>query len=257
MEKDSQYINSICRAIEVIELFSKLQVKYLGVSEISKHLGLHKTTTFRILKTLEYAGWIEQHQENSKYKLTTSILRASIGVRNNFDLKEIISTEMEKLSKKYNENIVLTTIIDKIGVWINMIKSTHVLSEDVESGYTVPLHIGATGKTLLAFKDDDFKNEFLEKNSLIIKETLGKKKLLEDIKIIYKNRFGISNSEVTEGVTAICVPILGAENELLYGLTISGPSTRFTEDILEKMKRDLLQISFHIENELKVFKNKV
>lgn len=256
MEKDSQYINSICRAIEVIELFSKLQVKYLGVSEISKRLELHKTTTFRILKTLEYVGWIEQHQENSKYKLTTSILKASIGVRNNFNLKEIISAEMEKLSKKYNENIILTTIIDNIGVWINMIKSTHVLSEDVESGYTVPLHIGATGKTLLAFKDENFKKDFFKKNFLLIEETLGKNKLLEDIELISKNRFGISNSEVTEGITAICVPILGSENELLYGLTISGPSTRFNKSILEEMKKDLLQISFHIENELKVFKNK-
>ena len=65
MEKESQYINSICRAIEIIELFSKLQVKQLGVSEISKQLDIHKTTAFRILKTLEHVGWLMQAENRS------------------------------------------------------------------------------------------------------------------------------------------------------------------------------------------------
>lgn len=257
MKKEPQYINSICRAVEIIELFSKLQEKELGVSEISKQLGIHKTTIFRVLKTLEHVGWIAQNSENSKYRLTTSILKASIGVRHNFDLKEIISAEMEKLSKKYNENIILTTIVDKIGVWINMIKSTQVLSEDVESGYTVPLHIGATGKTLLAFQSDEFKKDFFRKHSVIISEKLGKKKLMEDIEKIKKERYSISYSEVTEGVTAVSVPILDDTHKLLYGLTISGPSTRFSEERQLAMKEDLLGISYHIENELKALKSQL
>lgn len=257
MEKETQYINSICRAIELIELFSKLQVKFLGVSEISKNLNLHKTTTFRILKTLEYMGWIQQNPENSKYRLTTGILKATIGVRNNFDLKELISGEMEKLNKKYNENIILTTVIDKIGVWLNMIKGTHILSEDVESGYTVPLHIGATGKTLLAFQTEKFKEEFFYKHQLEIEDKLGREVLMRDIKLIQKEHFAISHSEVTEGITAVCVPILGIHSELLYGLTISGPSNRFTKEIVEKMKNDLLEISRRIEIELKIFNNKL
>lgn len=253
MEKESQYINSICRAIEIIELFSKLQVKQLGVSEISKYLAMHKTTAFRILKTLEHMGWLMQ-AENSKYQLTTGILRATIGIRNNFDMKEIISTEMEKLSKKYNENIILTTIVDAIGVWINMIKSTHILSEDVESGYSVPLHIGATGKVLLAFKGEEFRKDFFKKHKIEIAETLGEKKLIKDIEEILKNRCGVSTSEVTEGITAVSVPILGAKAELLYGLTISGPSNRFSKEKIEDMKVDLLKISNHIESELKLLK---
>lgn len=253
MEKEGQYINSICRAIEIIELFSKLQIKQLGVSDVSKYLNIHKTTAFRILKTLEHTGWLMQ-AENSKYQLTTGILRATVGIRNHFDMKEIISAEMEKLSKKYNENIILTTIVDGIGVWINMIKSTHILSEDVESGYSVPLHIGATGKVLLAFKGEEFRKDFFKKHKLEIEETLGEEKLLKDIDEILEKRYGVSNSEVTEGITAVSVPILGTNEELLYGLTISGPSNRFSKEIVEMMKEDLLKISSHIQMELKILK---
>lgn len=249
MEKDNQYINSITRAIEIIELFSKLEVKYLGVSEISKILNLHKTTVFRILKTLEHSGWIIQSHYDSKYQLSNGILKVTSGLRNNFDMKEVISSEMEKLNKKYNENIVLTTIVDNIGVWLNMIKSTQILSVDIESGYSVPLHIGATGKVLLTFKGNNFIDKFFKDYDLIINETIGIDKLKNDIKEIFKKGYAISNSEVTPGVTAICVPILNSKKELLYGLTISGPANRFPKEKLEEMKLDLLKISKKIEIE--------
>ena len=139
---------------------------------------------------------------------------------------------METLHKKYNENVILTTIIENIGIWVNMIKSTHVLSEDIESGYSVPLHIGATGKTLLAFKGEAFRKTFFEDHAAEIKG------------------YCISSSEVTEGVTAVAVPILGKNRELLYGLTISGPSSRFPENIIESMKKDLLEIAENLHKEL-------
>ena len=47
------YINSIIRATNILELYNKLDVEYLGLAEISKELDLHKTTVFRVVKTLE------------------------------------------------------------------------------------------------------------------------------------------------------------------------------------------------------------
>ena len=53
-----EYINSILRATSILNLYRTMNVEYLGVSDISRELGLHKTTVFRIVKTLEYAGWL-------------------------------------------------------------------------------------------------------------------------------------------------------------------------------------------------------
>ena len=50
---NSQYINSIIRASEILNLYRILDVPSLGISEISRHLKLGKTTVFRIVKTLE------------------------------------------------------------------------------------------------------------------------------------------------------------------------------------------------------------
>lgn len=56
-EKHPQYINSIIRAVKILELYGKLNTQYLGIAEISNELKLQRTTTFNIVKTLLHEGW--------------------------------------------------------------------------------------------------------------------------------------------------------------------------------------------------------
>ena len=63
-EKEPQYINSIIRATAILELYEKLNVQYLGIAEISKELGIQKTTVFNIVKTLVHQGWLIQDNPN-------------------------------------------------------------------------------------------------------------------------------------------------------------------------------------------------
>ena len=55
-EKHPQYINSIIRAVKILELYGKLNTQYLGIAEISNELKLQRTTTFNIVKTLLHEG---------------------------------------------------------------------------------------------------------------------------------------------------------------------------------------------------------
>ena len=45
-DKQPQYINSIARAVHILELYSKLNVQTLGIAEISKELGNSKDHSF-------------------------------------------------------------------------------------------------------------------------------------------------------------------------------------------------------------------
>ena len=45
-EKSTQRINSVARAIQILELYPKLNAQYLGVSEISKHWGCKRHPPF-------------------------------------------------------------------------------------------------------------------------------------------------------------------------------------------------------------------
>ncbi|MFH1349502.1 MAG: helix-turn-helix domain-containing protein, partial [Pseudomonadota bacterium] len=61
-------IQSVHRAMQVLGLFS-LSTPRLGISEISRALGLHKGTVQGLIRTLVHEGFLQQDQETRKYQL--------------------------------------------------------------------------------------------------------------------------------------------------------------------------------------------
>ena len=51
-EKINYMIKSVSHALDILESFTKTEDE-LGVTELSKRLGLHKNNVFRLLATLE------------------------------------------------------------------------------------------------------------------------------------------------------------------------------------------------------------
>ena len=250
--KNAQYINSICRAIDIIELFSKENKEFLGLLEISRLLNLQKTTTFRILKTLEHCGWIEQKVPNGKYNLRFNILIASASIMLNYEVKDIIFREMTALRDTYNENVLLSTLIDDIGICLDLVKSKHKLTMTTREGYQIPLHLGATGKTLLAYQPQNYIYQYIDKYNNKVNQTIDKDKLLEDLNKILKDGYATTTGEVDLDVTAIVVPLFGSNNKFLYSLTVSAPQFRLLKIGQERIVKSLLDTSLLINKHMEV-----
>ena len=91
------YINSIIRATNILELYNKLDVEYLGLAEISKELDLHKTTVFRVVKTLEHQGWLRQEAPNGKYRLSSKLITLASAMTHSTSVDDLILQEMRDL----------------------------------------------------------------------------------------------------------------------------------------------------------------
>ena len=126
-EKEPQYVNSIIRATAILELYEKLNVQYLGIAEISKELGIQKTTVFNIVKTLVNQGWLIQDNPNGKYRLGTRILRVSTMINRSITTEELIEKEMKRLRDEYNEDVVLTAMVDGVPICVEKVKSANYL----------------------------------------------------------------------------------------------------------------------------------
>ena len=61
-------IQSVERALQILDLFNE-QATELKITEISKLMGLSKSTLHSLLKTLQLHGYIDQNPENGKYRL--------------------------------------------------------------------------------------------------------------------------------------------------------------------------------------------
>ena len=63
----SEYaIQTVANALRMLEVFHS--VPEMGVSDLARRLKLHKNNAFRLLATLELAGYIQQSPETENYR---------------------------------------------------------------------------------------------------------------------------------------------------------------------------------------------
>ena len=67
MEKHVQTVNSLGRGLLILDLIH--EHGSMGVTELSRQLGVNKSSAYRLLKTLEESGYVEQVGEGGKIEL--------------------------------------------------------------------------------------------------------------------------------------------------------------------------------------------
>lgn len=255
-EKEPQYINSIIRATAILELFEKLNVQYLGIAEISKEIGVQKTTVFNIVKTLVHQGWLIQDSPNGKYRLGTRILRVSTMITRSITTEELIEQEMRRLRDKYNEDVVLTAMVDGVPICVEKVKSENYLQIQSKVGRVSSLIKGSTGKTLFAWQSEQFIQDTLGKNFSNTEEGLLERKITEEqLKTIRKHGYCISVSEQDKGVASIAVPILDDKGIAVYSLAVIGEENRMKQKGLPEICQELMKTAQNLSKERHYIKN--
>ncbi|MDR7871500.1 MAG: IclR family transcriptional regulator [Tissierellaceae bacterium] len=251
-KKDDQNINSIIRAIDILNLYNNNKT-YYGITEISKILNLPKSTVFRIVKTLESKGWLIQDDVTNQYKLGFEILNVASSVTRDYSNRDIIIEEMKKLAQEFNENVVLHMYDDYSARCIEKIETQNVVKISSDIGKKTPLHVGATSKIVLAYQKPEIINHVIEQGlAKYTKNTITDKNvLLEDLEQIRRQGYSISIGEIDVGVTAVSVPII-FDKEFLYGLSIVAPTSRILVKGIEEVKGRLLDSTKKISEKIKI-----
>lgn len=251
MERDKELINSIIRAVDIIDLI-KTEKRDLGATEVSEMLKLNKSSTYRILRTLAYTGLLKKNSETNKYKLGVKIIDLASGLVNSYDYKNSIFHNMRKLKNMVNETTVLSIYTDLAGVCIDQIEVENTIIYSSKVGRTTPLHSGATGKILLAYQSEEVINKVIEnglekytKNTIISGMELRK-----ELEKIRNNGYAISCAETDSGVMSIAVPIF-YKNKLLYGLSIVGPIERMKDKGIDWLIEEVSKVEDTINTEIK------
>lgn len=248
-EKSAQRINSVARAIQVLELYPKLNAQYLGVSEISKALGLQKTSTFYIVKTLLSMGWLIQETPNGKYKLGSRILRVSAMVSQNVTAEEVILEEMNRLLNQYNEDVVLTAMVDGLPICVEKVHSSNMLRIQSKVGRVGNLVRGSTGKALLAWQPEDFIQETLEEK---LSDPQEREQLRNNLTQIRQQGYCISVSEQDAGVMSVAVPIRDQSGVARYSLAVVGEEKRMLAKGIDSIREELVNTVYQLEESLRL-----
>ncbi len=251
----SETVRSVERAIEILSCFS-IEKPRLTVAEISNITGLNKSTAFRLLASLESKGMVEKITNTHQYKLGIKILELGNVVQSSIELRSIAFPVMKRLSEAVKETVNINIIQGNHRVCIEKIDGTQLLRKVSEVGKLLPLHKGASGKLLLAFCPQDKIISVLKENKdTLTEDELNKLKIeLFDIR---DQGFATSDNERLDGTSSISAAVRDYTGNVVGGLTISGPSVRFSQEKINFFIEEVLKASEKISSELGYNKDKV
>ncbi|WP_324825483.1 IclR family transcriptional regulator [Sinanaerobacter sp. ZZT-01] len=249
--QQKNHINSILRAIELLNLFGK-DAKEMGISEISRKMNLHKSSVYRIVKTLEFAGWLEQNSVTDKYKLGMKIMDVGSTILKTYDYKDVISKGMRELMAEVHETIVLSTYTDLCGICIDLIEAENYITYTSKLGHKTPVYSGATGKILLAYQSEEEIQRVIEHGlTRFTPNTISnEEELRSNLKEIREKGYATSFEETDPGVSAIGGPIFNGKKELIYGISIVGPTERLKQKNIEHLIELVIEKSKEITQKI-------
>jgi IclR family KDG regulon transcriptional repressor len=252
--KSSNQSQTVTRAIDVLNLFT-VERPELGIMEMSRLLGISKSSVHRLAATLESAGYLRQEQANQRYQLGFKVLQLANILLTGIKFRDIALPWMEKLREQTSETISLYVADRDARVCIERLEGTQDIRFVVEINARLPLHSGAAGKLLLAYQPEILRTQLVEQwqrepeNHFL--QAYGSIDAFErELVRIHQQRYAVSRGERITHAAALAAPILNYRGEILAALTISGPDVRFTEEHIAQWLPSIQQAADAISEEM-------
>lgn len=227
----------------------------LSLKEITARVELPKSTVFRLLNTLQTLGYIEQDMDSQTFTLSSKFTSFFDGANKGSNLLDLARPYMEKLRDEYKETVNLAKLVDDVPVYINVMESSHSFRISDSVGDRASFHSTAIGKSIIAFLPDDKRKELLKNYAFtrFTKKTIMNIYDLEkELAKIKRQGYATDNEEGHDGVICIGAPIFNKHQYALAAISISMPKVRAKKTILNKLKKELPQITQIISSNLGV-----
>ncbi len=237
------------RAVKILECFTQEQPE-LGVREVARRIELSTSATGRLMLAMKNLGILSQNPSTRVYSIGPRVLTWAGTYLSTSDIRNIAYPFLEELHRKTSETISLYILDGNERVCIERLESTqNVRFVAPRVGRHLPLHAGSAGKVLLAYLPEERREEILGSGSLLRlteKTIVDPQTLREELVKVRRQGYSVSNGEWILDASGIAAPIFDRNGAVVAALTISGPTQRFTDEIIAGYAGALLRVAGQI-----------
>jgi DNA-binding IclR family transcriptional regulator len=232
--RDMRSVASVERACDVLAVICADAGRTQGVKELSQALGLSMSTVHRLLAALVNKGFVQQEEGSRKYRIGPKILDFTLNYLRRLDLRDIALPHMQRLRDMTGETVTVSMRDGKWRIYLAQIESPQEIRQTVDIGKRVPLHVGGSGKAILAFLDDAEREDYLAQPDLApaVGGPVDVGWLRQELAEVRRRGYASSRSERLPNAASVAAPIRDFRGQVVGCLSISGPVWRFTDELI-------------------------
>ncbi len=219
-------MKSVINALRIAEAVAEHQP--IGVGDLSRSLGLPKTSVQRALTTLGEAGWLRRETDGTgRWSLAARVLAFGRGSARQ-TLRNLSVATMSRLRAETEETILLFVRDGDRVVAIEGLDGTKSVRAHTSVGDAAPLHASASGKAILAELPDNEVEEYIAGGlrGYTIDTITDPRALRAELARIRRRGYATHRGEWLSDVAAVGAVIRGPDGRAEGAIVIAAPAER-------------------------------
>jgi DNA-binding IclR family transcriptional regulator len=188
-----------------------------------------KASTFRILQTLQSAGYLEKDHASGHYRIGIKVLEICHSVEKNVEVRSLGTSFLIALQQQFNESANLA-VLDKGDVhYLATVESTFSLRMARGDLARAPIHCTALGKAMAAYTSWDTIEAIIRSKGMQKKteHTLANRAdYRKELEKVRQTGVAYEVEEVELGGWCVAAPVFDFTNGVVAALSISAPISR-------------------------------
>jgi DNA-binding IclR family transcriptional regulator len=198
---------SVTRAARIIDAIA---ADPRTVAELAETFGLHRSTMFRELRSLEEVGWVRR-RSSGRYTLGTRLAALAKDALESLDLREAGAAHVRRLQRRIGNTVHLAALMDRSIVYVDKAEDASGVRMYSRIGREVVPYCSGVGKAILAGLDATGRDAVLDGVTWqpFTERTIASREQLEhELTRVAARGWATDDREFEAYVNCVAVPIM-------------------------------------------------
>ena len=243
--------SALQNGIQVLKAFSR-EEPVLGVTEISRRVGLHKSTVSRILATLEENTIVERQPTSGRFRLGVGVIELASPMLANLDVRRIARPFLEELTRATGETSGLVVWSEGTAVVVEQVASPRRVKHTIPLGTQFRGHANASVKVFLAEASSEEVRQRIEaglerytERTIVDPETY-----LKDLQRVRELGCAVNDGEISLEEVGISAPVRDHRDRAVAAVLMAAARYRTppekAEELWPQVKQAAAEISLRL-----------
>ncbi len=236
---------AVVKAFNLLEILAKSNGP-MGITELANTADLGKSNVHRLLQTLMTLGYVRKHNE-TLYAASLKVWELGSQIISSVNIRDVARPYMQMLAETTGETVHLSEFYDNQVLYIDKIESREPVRAYTQLGGRAPSYCTATGKVMLAYRDDETIRSVMEDAVAHTSKTIADSDaFLAHARTIRQQRYAVNRGEWRKDVIGISAPISCSVGNVESAIGLSAPAGRVSEKQLKAMAPQLIEYAERI-----------
>jgi IclR family pca regulon transcriptional regulator len=228
------YVEALGRGLALLDCFVRGPAQ-LTLAELSEWVGLSKGTTFRLLRTLEEAGYLRQDPLTKRYRLSLKMLDFQDASLAALEYPLVAQSYLEELNAALGESVNMAVLEGTQVRYVARVAARRIMSVNLHVGSVLPAHATSMGKVLLAALGPGrvralYAGHPLERYTARTLASVDD--LLAELAAVEARGYALADEELEPGLRSAAAPVRGPNGRVAAAVNVSTATARVSQEQL-------------------------